>query len=239
MNGKRHNLLIRTITGLIFVAVVLTGLLLGRGSSFALLLFVWGWCSMEFLKLARSRAVKWGGVIYIGLCMAAIWFFPAIAGGMCGAGGIVGSGIRLLPGGGFENWDPRIAPAFMVVVWANDVFAYLVGVAIGRHKMAPRISPHKSWEGFVGGVAGATVTAAVVGRFWAGGDVWLWALFGVMVALAAVGGDLAESRFKRAAGVKDSGRLLPGHGGLLDRFDATLGAVPVAFVFLLITYLVR
>ncbi len=83
------------------------------------------------------------------------------------------------------------------------------------------------------------MVAAAVGRFWAGGSVWLWALFGVVVALAAVGGDLAESRVKRAAGVKDSGRLLPGHGGLLDRFDATLGAVPVAFLFLLITHFVK
>ncbi len=69
-----------------------------------------------------------------------------------------------------------------------------------------------------------------------GGDVWLWIAFGLVVSLAAVGGDLAESWFKRAAGVKDSGRMLPGHGGLLDRFDATLGAVPVAFLFFLLTY---
>ncbi len=238
MNGKGRNLLTRTITGAVFVAVVLAAMLLGRGSYFALLICVAVWCSVEFWRIARTPAERWLGVLYIALCMVAMWFFPVIGGGMSGAGGFVGKDSLLLHGP-LEDWDPRIAPAFAVIVWANDIFAYLVGVAFGRHKMCPQISPHKSWEGFVGGVVGATAVAAAVGRWWAGGDVWLWTAFGVMVALAAVGGDLMESRFKRAAGVKDSGRLLPGHGGLLDRFDATLGAVPVAFLFFLITYLTR
>jgi phosphatidate cytidylyltransferase len=200
-------------------------MLLGRGSYFVLLLFVTGWCSIEFWRIARSSAVRWLGVLAITLCMAAMWFFPLIGAGMTGHE--------------VEGWDARIAPAFMMVVWANDVFAYLVGVRFGRHKMCVRISPHKSWEGFAGGIAGAMVVAAMVGRFWLGGNVWLWTAFGVVVALAAVGGDFVESSFKRAAGVKDSGRLLPGHGGLLDRFDATLGAVPVAFLFFLVTCFVR
>ncbi|MDR2883353.1 MAG: phosphatidate cytidylyltransferase [Alistipes sp.] len=231
---KNHNFLTRTVTGLVFVAVVLAMTMIGRGSYLLLLLLVWCCCSMEFIALTRSRGVKWGGVAYILLCMAAMWFFPAIGDGMSGHSRLWNEW-HGLAGEWPAGWDMRIAPAFMTVVWANDVFAYLVGVALGRHKMAPLISPHKSWEGFAGGIVGATVVAAVVGRFWAGGEVWLWALFGVVVAWAAVAGDLAESRFKRAAGVKDSGRLLPGHGGLLDRFDATLGAVPVAFVFLLVT----
>jgi phosphatidate cytidylyltransferase len=88
-------------------------------------------------------------------------------------------------------------------------------------------------------VVGATVVSALAGRFFVGGNVWLWTAFGVVVALAAVGGDLTESSFKRAAGVKDSGRMLPGHGGMLDRFDATLGAVPVACLFFLVTWLTR
>ena len=239
MNGKGNNLLIRTITGLIFVAVVLAAMLLGRMTYLVLLVCVAAWCSFEFRRIARTKTERWGGTLYILMCMLAMWFFPTIGEGMSGAGGIIGKDSPLLSGGGFDEWDPRIAPAFALTVWANDVFAYLVGVAIGRHKMAPKISPHKSWEGFAGGIVGATVVAAVVGKFWAGGEIWIWGLFGFMVALAAVGGDLAESRFKRAAGGKDSGRLLPGHGGLLDRFDATLGAVPVAFLFFLITHLCR
>ncbi len=239
MSGdKTHNFLTRTATGLVFVAVVLAMTMFGRGSYLALLIVVAGICSAEFLKLAGSCGARWGGVAYIVLCMAAMWFFPVIGDGMSGEPRLWNESTGLV-GGWPAGWDMRIAPAFMLVVWANDVFAYLVGVALGRHKMAPRVSPHKSWEGFAGGIVGATVVAAAVGRFWAGGSVWLWALFGVVVALAAVMGDLTESRVKRAAGVKDSGRMLPGHGGLLDRFDATLGAVPVAFVFLLITHFVK
>ncbi len=238
MSEKTHNLVIRTITGLVFVAVVLAGMVLGRGTYLALLLLIAFSCKAEFLRLARGRTQKWLGTLYIVLCMVAMWFFPMLGGGMAD-GARIWSGHPMLDTGWPAGWDARIAPAFIVVVWANDIFAYLVGVAFGRHKMAPRISPHKSWEGFAGGIVGATVTAALVGRFWAGGDVWLWAVFGVLVALAAVGGDLVESRLKRAAGVKDSGRLLPGHGGILDRFDATLGAVPVAFLFFLITYLTK
>jgi CDP-diglyceride synthetase len=238
MSEKLKNLLIRTATGVVFVAVVLGMMFLGRGSYTALLLTVASICTAEYLSLARNRNQKWLGGLYIWLCMAAMWFFPLLGGGMADDARLW-SEHPLLSEGFPAGWDVRIAPAFIVIVWANDIFAYLVGVTVGRHKMCPTVSPRKSWEGFAGGIIGATVVAGLVARFWTGGGVWLWAIFGLLVALDAVAGDLVESRFKRAAGVKDSGRLLPGHGGMLDRFDATLGAVPVAFLFLLITHLTR
>ena len=170
-----------------------------------------------------NLGVTFLGVIYIALPISLLSWFPVIGG----------------TADKWGEWIVRIAPAFMLVVWANDIFAYLVGVTFGRHKMFPRISPHKSWEGFAGGVVGAIVVAGLVGRFWIGSNMWLWALLGLIVAFGAVAGDLVESLFKRAVGVKDSGRLLPGHGGLLDRFDAMLGAVPAAFLFFLVTYLFR
>jgi CDP-diglyceride synthetase len=242
MNPKGQNLLIRTLTGIVFVAIVLSMMMLGCGSYFVLLLWVAYCCMREFLNLAQNRTQKWLGTLYIVLCMVAMGFFPVIGAGMTDgaeAGAPLWSDCPAIAGGWPEGWDVRIAPAFIAVVWANDVFAYLVGVSAGRHKMAPKLSPHKSWEGFAGGLAGAMSVAAVIGRFWIGANVWLWVAFGLVVSLAAVGGDLAESRLKRAAGVKDSGRLLPGHGGVLDRFDATLGAVPVAFLFFLVTWLLR
>jgi phosphatidate cytidylyltransferase len=116
----------------------------------------------------------------------------------------------------------------VVSVWANDVFAYFVGVAAGRHKLAPVISPKKSWEGFFGGavccvlvwIAAFSLTQTPLGGT---GLPLVWhAAIGVAVALAALVGDLVESRFKREAAAKDSGRLLPGHGGFLDRFDAMI-----------------
>jgi phosphatidate cytidylyltransferase len=119
-------------------------------------------------------------------------------------------------------------------VWAMDVFAYLVGSAIGTHPLAPHISPKKSWEGFIAGTVG-TVTAWLIGWFlihpalpW-----WYFALTGVVVSVAALLGDLAESRLKRETGVKDSGRLLPGHGGFLDRFDSLIVVSIVVYYVML------
>ncbi len=118
-----------------------------------------------------------------------------------------------------------------VIVWAGDIAAYFVGLAFGRHKLAPKVSPGKSWEGTVAGlVAGAIagmLAAAVFGLPEVGG-----LLLGAGISLAALIGDLFESAIKRRAGVKDSGGLLPGHGGVLDRFDAVFFAAPVAYAAL-------
>lgn len=124
----------------------------------------------------------------------------------------------------------------IVSVWANDTFAYLVGASIGRHKMAPKISPKKSWEGFA---AGSIATVAVwVGAYFlirpATPSLWWYVLIGAAVSAAAVCGDLAESRLKREAGVKDSGRFLPGHGGFLDRFDSMILVSVVTYYLLVV-----
>ncbi|MBA4370325.1 MAG: phosphatidate cytidylyltransferase [Coriobacteriaceae bacterium] len=124
--------------------------------------------------------------------------------------------------------------ATILSVWANDVFAYLIGSTMGRHRMVPAISPRKSWEGFAAGTA-FTVAVWMVLYFVADTGLSLaWhAAAGVAVSVAAVVGDLAESRLKREAGVKDSGRLLPGHGGFLDRFDSLILVSVVAFYILI------
>jgi phosphatidate cytidylyltransferase len=121
----------------------------------------------------------------------------------------------------------------LVAVFAADTFAYFVGRAVGRHRMAPAISPGKSWEGFVGGtVASMTVAFFALydqGYVSSGRAI----LLGLCVALAAAAGDLFESAVKRDLGVKDSGRILAGHGGVLDRVDSLLWAGPAAYFFLL------
>ncbi|MDR7523132.1 MAG: phosphatidate cytidylyltransferase [Armatimonadota bacterium] len=114
------------------------------------------------------------------------------------------------------------------IIWANDIAAYLVGGTLGRRKLAPAISPGKSVEGFVGGLAAAVVVAMAAGA-WQGWPVGLLGLIGLAVALAGAVGDLSKSTMKRAAGVKDSGAALPGHGGVLDRFDAVLFGVPAGY----------
>ena len=116
------------------------------------------------------------------------------------------------------------AYAVVLSVWANDSLAYLVGSTLGRHKMAPRISPKKSWEGFIAGVAGSVavwVGLALIFRQ-TGIGVAFAVSVGVVVGVAVFVGDLFESRMKREAGVKDSGHLLPGHGGFLDRLDSLI-----------------
>jgi phosphatidate cytidylyltransferase len=125
--------------------------------------------------------------------------------------------------------------AMIVSVWANDTFAYLIGGSVGRHKMAPRISPKKTWEGFA---AGTLATIAVwVGAYFMirpTAGLWWYVVIGAAVSVAAVCGDLAESRLKREAGVKDSGRFLPGHGGFLDRFDSMILVAVVTYYLLIL-----
>lgn len=137
--------------------------------------------------------------------------------------------LALLPalGEGYNAW--RVV-AFFSIIWANDVFAFLVGITLGRHRLCERISPKKSWEGFIGGIV-AAMGVALLAAHLLGEDMAIWAGMGILTALAAVAGDLVESMFKRAAGVKDSGAIMPGHGGWFDRFDAVLMAAPVAVIY--------
>lgn len=141
--------------------------------------------------------------------------------------------LLMLIGGGTGEWEPARVLAIIFIVWVNDIFAYLVGCSIGKHKMCPTISPKKSWEGFFGGILFAVAFAMVYGYFMEG-NIYLWGGLGAAIALAGVAGDLLESKIKRECEVKDSGNLIPGHGGMLDRFDALLLAAPVAYVYMLI-----
>ena len=134
---------------------------------------------------------------------------------------------------------PSLVAFLLFVVWAGDIAALYVGRAWGRHKMAPRLSPKKTWEGAAASMAASVLLAAGLWSL-AGqldqmdsvvlsypGDIWYWLVLAVVVNAAAQVGDLAESALKRSAGVKDSGDILPGHGGVLDRIDALLLAAPV------------
>lgn len=127
---------------------------------------------------------------------------------------------------------PALVLYLFVLIWVADSGAYFAGRAFGRRKLSPFVSPGKTWAGVGGAVAGATVAAVVAALGGWVGDVALpsWVALSVLVTLVSIGGDLWESRLKREAGVKDSGALLPGHGGVLDRIDSLLAAAPV-FVF--------
>lgn len=139
---------------------------------------------------------------------------------------------------GLITYNFLLPLSVFVFLWINDTGAYCTGSLIGRHKLFPRISPGKTWEGSVGGGLLVVAVAAVIG-YWdnrlmgmAGLSVVEWMGLGLVIVVFGTWGDLVESLFKRTLGVKDSGRMLPGHGGMLDRFDSSLMAIPAAVIYL-------
>lgn len=145
------------------------------------------------------------GVVYVALPMALLPVIPVVMSG--------------------GKWVPWGLLWYIFIIWANDVFAYLVGVTMGRNKMCPFISPKKSWEGFFGGIFGA-IAVGYLASYLLEQSCTMWVMTAFVTALMGVVGDLVESQFKRCVLVKDSGNIIPGHGGILDRFDALLVAVP-------------
>lgn len=138
---------------------------------------------------------------------------------------------------GMVVYNPLLPLAVFVFLWMNDTGAYCVGSLIGRHKLFPRVSPGKSWEGSIGGGLVVMGVAGLVATYVDNGTqpmltIWQWLGLGLTVVVCGTWGDLVESLFKRTLGIKDSGNILPGHGGMLDRFDSSLLAIPAAVVYL-------
>lgn len=153
-------------------------------------------------------ALSLGGAIYIGLLLSHFIL------------------LRDIP----EGWGWTLLAFFPT--WANDAGAYFVGRWIGEHPFAPRISPKKTWEGSIGGWISGIAVGILVGAVLRL-PLLHASLLGLLISLAATGGDLVESMFKRWAGVKDSGRLIPGHGGVLDRIDSLLFSVAAVYYYLI------
>ena len=122
--------------------------------------------------------------------------------------------------------------AIYIFIWASDTGAYLCGSLLGRHRLFPRISPKKSWEGSIGGALLTVGAAVAVAHFYGFMNVWQWIGMALVVVFFGTYGDLTESMIKRHLGIKDSGNILPGHGGLLDRLDSMFFAIPAVIVYL-------
>lgn len=133
-----------------------------------------------------------------------------------------------------SRYNPILILALFATIWINDSGAYLVGVKFGKHRLFERISPKKSWEGFAGGLFFALMGSLVFAHFSNVLNVLQWLGFAFVVSISATYGDLFESMLKRSLNIKDSGNILPGHGGILDRFDAPLLAIPAAAAYLLL-----
>jgi hypothetical protein len=229
IKGVRINRFISTVAGVYFFLAVAV-LELGMVSSFVvfvpyILCVIYLFVAELYLK-NESPILSWAytmlGQMYIAFPLSLINIL-AFGNGDVSVGG---SANMLLP------------LSVFILLWANDTGAYCTGSLLGRHKLFPRISPAKSWEGSIGGGVLSIIVAALIGHYGANGagtkgmDIMVWIGLGVVVVVFGTWGDLVESLFKRTIGVKDSGKILPGHGGMLDRFDSSLLAIPAVVVYL-------
>lgn len=272
MKPSTHTLLIRTLSGIVYVALVIAVLYLGQWShNEGLGLFV---CRVFFLLLAvvgihevyhnlglkglqANRAwgyalgilcfvVAEGGGMLLPVCVFAVLLmvqlfrheehpFETVGYTMLPVLWVA-LPLSLLPQM-LVGQGPHYPMLLFALVWVNDTFAYLCGRTFGKHKMSPRHSPNKTWEGTIGGACFCVLVAVLAGNYIDSG-VWslnvhslLWLPLGLLVPLFGTAGDLVESMFKRYVGVKDSGKLMPGHGGMLDRFDSMLMVLPFAALY--------
>jgi phosphatidate cytidylyltransferase len=139
---------------------------------------------------------------------------------------------------GAIDYNPKIIIGLFILIWTNDTFAYIVGKSIGKHKLFEKISPKKTIEGFIGGITFAIIAGYLISRYYikaslqfSDKSILIWTTIAVIVGVMGTIGDLIESKFKRIAGVKDSGKIMPGHGGILDRLDSVIFAAPFVFLF--------
>nr|WP_192924105.1 MULTISPECIES: phosphatidate cytidylyltransferase [unclassified Collinsella] len=214
LDGKVANERLGIAAAVLFPLSALGDSLLLNALLFALMLAVGIWYVWSQRTRISDVAVTLMGPIYTGFMLSAIVLLRDAVPGFAGA---------------------LLSVGVCASLWVSDSFAYIVGSRIGKHKMVPKISPKKSWEGFVGGILGSVL-------------IWLilWAthfyklslpyalLCGVVVSILGVIGDLIESRIKRGVGVKDSGNLIPGHGGMLDRSDSLIFGCITAQLLLMI-----
>ena len=258
--------LTRTLTAAVLLAAFIAALFwLDRGQFAIAVSLVVGIGGYEWARLIKTRqnlAAAYGAVC-AGLC-SALALAPWMAPWVCGAGAVFWIGaapyflargfrptpvsaamavgvVVLVPAGlAMIVLPPKQLLMVLGLIWISDTGAYLAGRAFGRRKLAPSISPGKTWEGVAGGAIGCVIYAIIWAFFDADlrarvqGVVWIPFLAGTLLLCAlGVVGDLFESGLKRQAGVKDSGKLLPGHGGVLDRIDSATATLPVALLLML------
>jgi phosphatidate cytidylyltransferase len=135
---------------------------------------------------------------------------------------------------GINGYNPKILISIFILIWTNDSFAYIVGKSIGKTKLFERISPKKTIEGSIGGIVFSVIAGYLISKYYiqiAERNMFIWIIIALIVGFFGTIGDLIESKFKRLAGVKDSGKIMPGHGGVLDRLDSVIFVAPIVFLF--------
>ncbi len=281
MTDKQKNFIVRTITGTLFVAIMVAGFLNPKAMVF-LFALITGLSVWEYTGLVNgiddvrvNRFISTVAGVFLFLAVAA-WRMGLVANFIivvpylltivylfvsglftCSKNPVadwaytmLGQMYVALPlsminilafevdGQWGVNFDPLLPLSIFIFLWTNDSGAYCCGSLLGRHKLFPRVSPGKSWEGSIGGCVLVLAVAALIGWWANNGDMKhqlgmaAWMGLGLVVVVFGTLGDLVESLFKRTLGIKDSGNLLPGHGGMLDRFDSALMAIPAAVIYL-------
>lgn len=264
------NLIKRTITGIIFLAVVVGAIVIGNISFFILFELIIIAAMYEFYTLAekkKHKPLKIYGIVIGAMIFAANYCFvneifgakiflaiiPLIISIFIielyrkSENSFVNIGFTLLgviyiaiPFSFANyivisekvNYSSHLLLGFFFLTWSFDTLAYVFGVSFGKHRLFERISPKKSWEGFIGGAISSVGVAYVLSIFFTEISFIHWALLSVLISVFGTYGDLVESSFKRNIDEKDSGNILPGHGGILDRFDAVLFTLPLFYVYL-------
>ena len=216
------SVVVRTISGTVFVAVMLLCLLTGSRLFGLLIAFMAFGMSFEYLTMPSKAGVKLGTTQHIIYSLSGVLYI------LCGLAFMIVLAFR---GGEFSGLLPL---SFFLMIWASDVGAYCVGSTLGQafhsRKMAPKISPNKTWAGFIGGMVFCLAAAAILQA--------TGLLEMSLITSLVLGVVVHESLWKRRFGVKDSGNLIPGHGGLLDRFDSSLLAFPAGAILLLLLKLI-
>ena len=216
-----HTFKTRSLTALIFTIIMLAGLLLNIWTFITLMLVIHFGCWQEFIRLLKiiyhNQYAKYVllGLFYISLPV------------------IMMTDLRLthIPGSPATDNMLKVIPCGIIFsIWINDTMAYLVGSFIGKHPLS-KISPKKTWEGTIGGAILCITVITTIAYFTHLYDMTTWIAISSLAAVFGTLGDLLESKLKRSANVKDSGSIMPGHGGFLDRFDSFLIATPMVWIF--------
>ncbi|MEN8156679.1 MAG: phosphatidate cytidylyltransferase [Bacteroidota bacterium] len=253
----------RTATGISLVVPFTGSILLGPIPFLVMILVIYGLGTWELFRLLSiekrvpAGLIAGAGALFITATVAALqyhmhplwftlplsmWLVGSLWPGFGKAGRLVllwlatpfaaYTALGWLPGG--VTYLPLIPLSVIALVWINDIFAYLTGSLLGKHPITPRLSPGKTWEGFVGGIVFTLLAGWLLFRITGVNSAASWILSGGIISILGFAGDLFESGLKRKYHVKDMGNLLPGHGGILDRFDSLLFVTPALLLVLVI-----
>lgn len=260
-------LLIRTLTGIALIILVAGSILLGPLTFFSVLLIVYLLGVKELFELLQKRdlSIRWfravpGVLLFIivyavfqyklsllwFLLPPALWLIIALRSGITLSGSLAFLWLAIPLSsflalgwmekeGGFHFHLPL---SIIALVWINDTFAYLTGSLLGKHRMTPVLSPGKTWEGFAGGTLITLLAGWITWNLTGMATLWAWFGISLLVSILGLAGDLFESGLKRTVKVKNTGELLPGHGGILDRFDSLFFVAPAVLILVILIKLV-